>query len=327
VIEAGTHILISRTDAIGDVVLTLPMAGYLKELMPGCKVSFLGRNYTQPVINTCTAVDSFISYNSIEVLPEQEQVAFFKDKKIDIIIHVFPVKEIARLAKLAQIKIRIGTTNRVYHWFTCNKLVKLSRKKSDLHEAQLNLILLKPLGLTQEQSPSAIIDHYCFENKVELPIQLSDVLNANKLNLILHPKSHGSGVEWGLDKFKELISLLPQERFNIIITGSNKEKELLKNWIDTLPDYVIDLTGKMSLVQLIAFVFKADGLVASGTGPLHIAAASGIYTMGLFPSLRPIHAGRWGPLGKKAQSLTSNTGTLDSISAKAVAKQIVEWKI
>jgi heptosyltransferase-3 len=50
------HILISRTDAIGDVVLTLPMAAYIKELMPGTIVSFLGRTYTQPVINTCTAV-------------------------------------------------------------------------------------------------------------------------------------------------------------------------------------------------------------------------------------------------------------------------------
>ena len=41
--------LISRPDAIGDVVLTLPMAGRLKQLFPGCRVLLLGRNYTRAV--------------------------------------------------------------------------------------------------------------------------------------------------------------------------------------------------------------------------------------------------------------------------------------
>jgi heptosyltransferase-3 len=54
------HVLISRVDAIGDVVLTLPMAAYIKELLPNASVSFLGRTYTKPVINTCTAVGILI---------------------------------------------------------------------------------------------------------------------------------------------------------------------------------------------------------------------------------------------------------------------------
>ena len=58
-------IIISRTDAIGDVVLTLPLAVYLKQQKPGCEIIFLGRNYTKPIVELCPAVDIFISWDDI----------------------------------------------------------------------------------------------------------------------------------------------------------------------------------------------------------------------------------------------------------------------
>ncbi|WP_374948755.1 glycosyltransferase family 9 protein [Mucilaginibacter sp.] len=319
------HILISRTDAIGDVVLTLPMAAYLKEQYAGCRVSFLGRNYTAAVIKCCTAVDAFLSLDDITGLPHARQAAWLKEKEVDAIIHVYPNKQVARIARQAGIKLRIGTTNRIHHWFTCNKLVKLSRKKSELHEAQLNLMLLRPFGLRGVPSLADVAGHYKFQNNDTLPINLGNNLKPDKFNLILHPKSHGSGMEWGLNNFKQLIDQLPREKFNIIISGSDKEKAVLAPWIATLPLYVHDLTGKMSLSEFISLIFKADGLIASGTGPLHIAAASGIRALGLFPSLRPIHPGRWAPVGKQAQYLESGNDTLDMINVEDVFKLMSKW--
>lgn len=319
------HVLISRVDAIGDVVLTLPMAAYIKQLLPGTKVSFLGRTYTKPVVETCTAVDEFINYDELKSLQADEQTAFLKSKNIDAIIHVFPNKHVTTLARQAGIKLRIGTTNRLFHWHTCNRLVKLSRKKSDLHEAQLNLVLLRPFGLTEVQSLPAVIDHYHFGCKTQLPETLSSLLLADRFNLIIHPKSHGSGMEWGLDNYAKLINLLPADKYNVMISGSDKEKLLLADWIKSLPESVVDITGKMGLNEFIAFIFNADGLLASGTGPLHVAAASGINTLGLFPSVRPIHPVRWGPLGKNAAYLESHTDNLDNITPVMVADKIDIW--
>ncbi|MGF7076643.1 glycosyltransferase family 9 protein [Mucilaginibacter sp. R-33] len=319
------HILISRVDAIGDVVLTLPVAAYIKQLFPGTIVSFLGRTYTQPVINTMSSINSFINYDELKKLSKPHQIEYLQKQNIDAVIHVLPNKHIAKIAKQAGIKLRIGTTNRVFHWYTCNKLVKLSRKKSDLHEAQLNLVLLKPLGLEHVPPLSEIISHNSFHNKVELTPALSAMLVSDKFNLIIHPKSHGSGMEWGLDNFTELIHTLPADKFNIIITGSENEKALLATWLKTLPSTVKDMTGKMSLGQLIAFISKADGLIASGTGPLHIAALTGINTLGLFPSLRPIHPGRWAPVGKKASYMESGTNNLDTITPFMVSEKVKTW--
>lgn len=319
------HILISRTDAIGDVVLTLPMCGYLKSIYPDVRISFLGRTYTGPIINNCAAIDAFINYDELKTLPHAEQVAALKAKHIDVIIHVYPRKEVAALAKDAGIKLRIGTTNRVYHWLNCNKLVKLSRKRSLLHEAQLNIVLLQGLGITQVPEISQLPDYYNFKPKDDLPQQFAALMDQKRFNLIIHPKSHGSGREWSLQRFAELIALLPAEKFKIFISGSEKEKTVLKDWITTLPDTVTDITGKMSLPQFIQFIAAADGLIAAGTGPLHIAAETGIHALGLFPTLPSIHARRWGPIGKRAGYIQAPSGELDVITAEDVYDKIKTW--
>lgn len=319
------NILISRTDAIGDVVLTLPMCGYLKKVFPDICIFFLGRSYTSSVIKACSAIDQFVNYDDFKNLDTNKQVDFIKSKSIDTIIHVYPNRHLARLAKKAGIPIRIGTTNRFYHWLTCNHLVKLGRKNSGLHEAELNLVLLKGLGINRIPNSDHLYNYYNFGATEELSTDVLSLLSEKRFNLILHPKSHGSGKEWSLKHYQELVALLPEKRYKIFITGSDKEKPILNSWIRSLNKNVIDLTGRFDLGQLIAFLQHADGMIASGTGPLHLAAAAGINTLGLFPISKSINAMRWGPVGKKAQYLESMASDLDTICALTVYEKVKFW--
>lgn len=299
-------ILINRTDAIGDVVLTLPVCGLLKEKFPDVKIIFFGRSYTQPVINCCVHVDEFLNADELSLLPEKDQVSLLRSKEITAAIHVFPDRTFSRLCFKSGIPLRIGTTNRWHHWLYCNRLVPLSRKRSALHEYQLNIRLLEPLGI-KEIPPSSGISHlYGLEKISSLASAYKKLLSDQKINIILHPKSRGHGREWGLKNFYDLIHLLPEEQFEIFITGSPAEHEVLKDWIKTIKKKVNDISGKLSLDQFIAFINESDGLIAAGTGPLHIAAALGKQVIGIYPSIKPVHAERWGPIGKRAMYLSQD---------------------
>lgn len=319
------RILISRIDAIGDVTLTLPMCGYIKSLFPQSTIFFLGRSYTQAVIEACSAIDHFIDHNKLSALSEAEQITRIQSFSLDTVIHVFPNKQLSLLFKKAGVPFRIGTTNRWFHWFSCNKLVRLSRKKSNLHEAELNLRLLGAIGITNFPHLNSFQNYYHFNRFVHLPNKLFDLLSPNKFNLVLHPKSHGSGKEWPLGAYQELIQILPKEKFCIFISGSKNEQPALASWIKTLNADVIDISGLMNLAELISFFHQADGLVASSTGPLHLAAASGINALGLYPNTRPLHAGRWAPIGKSADYIESEDSGLDTISAYQVFQKIKDW--
>jgi heptosyltransferase-3 len=290
------HILISRTDSIGDVVLTMPLAGFLKKNFPQIKISFLGKEYTRPVIEACRHVDRFIEINDFLTGPDLRG-----NEKPDCILHVFPVASIARRAKQMKIPIRIGTSHRIYHWFTCTKRVHFSRRKSNLHEAQLNFRLLEPFGMDTRVSLEEISSLYGFENIKPLHAELLQLIAPGKYNLILHPKSQGNSREWEPEKYISLIRMLEKERFKIFISGTEKEKNDLQPLLDAVPGMVTDIAGRMSLEQFISFIARCDGLLACSTGPLHIAAALGKDALGIYPPMRPIHPGRWAPVGTKAK--------------------------
>jgi ADP-heptose:LPS heptosyltransferase len=297
------NLIISRTDSLGDVILTLPTAGLMKKLYPNIKIYFIGRSYTQPLIEACEFVDEFINWDEVSNYPQQQQIEFFKSLKGDAIVHVFPDEKLARIAYKSNIPIRIGTSHRIFHWFYCNKRLPIGRKKSDLHEAQLNLQLFIPLGAKDIYSLDEIPEFYGLSRIKPINGQFKDMFDPNRFNLILHPKSRGSAREWGLDNFGELINLLPKDKFKIFISGTNEDSKFLTPLLDKYKNEIVDITGQMSLIDFISFIGLADGLVAASTGPLHIAAAMGKKAVGLYAPMRPIHPGRWSPIGTKSDYL------------------------
>ena len=293
----GKRLVISRTDNLGDVILTLPLLGYLKSVTPDLKIFFIGKKYTQPVIDRCVFVDQFLDKE--EVLNDLNILAMVR---ADTIIFIFPDQKLAKLAHKVGIKHRVATAHRWYNWIYCNHLVGFTRVKSSLHESQLNFKLLRPFKLNGDIDTSELISYYGLRPAKN---DFSKLLNKDRFNLIIHPKSKGSAREWPLDSYYRLVLSLPVESYRIFVTGLQAEGDLIRKEKPELLQHpnVTDLTGKLNLEELTSFISQADGLLACSTGVLHLASALGIYALGLFSPMKPIHPGRWMPVGKKAQYL------------------------
>jgi ADP-heptose:LPS heptosyltransferase len=179
--------------------------------------------------------------------------------------------------------------------------IDFSRRQSDLHESQLNLKLLAPFGLTNIPDLSTLSAGAYLRAKQPLPNDVLRLLDPGKYSLIVHPTSNGSAREWPIASFLELIDLLPDERFQIVLSGTAADATRLSDDIRHLPARVVNLQGNLSLDELISLIDACDGLIAASTGPLHIAAAMGRDAFGLYPPIRPMHPGRWAPIGPKAR--------------------------
>ena len=306
-------IIISRTDSIGDVILTLPLCVWLKKQFPQTELVFLGRTYTKDIIACFDVVDTFLNFDDFSSLPTSERIARLK---ADCIIHVFPNREIAALSKKAKIPMRIGTAHRIFHLLTCNYRLNFSRKRSLLHESQLNFELLKPLGLNEIPSFEALFESLNHFNipTVSLPTEFSGIDLSN--TIILHPKSQGSAVEWPLEKYIELAQVLVQQKKTVIFTGTENEGKEFSAILPVHPQ-IIDSSGKLNLKQLICLIASCEALVACSTGPYHIAGISGIKAIGLFSPRKPIHPGRWKALGEKSVALVFDSSCSECKKGKA----------
>ena len=327
------RVLICRTDNIGDVVLTLPLAGYLKQILPAVQVDFLVRAYAAPVVRQCRFVDQVLA------IEEQDDAQrMFAEGGYDTVIFAFPNRRLAQAARRAKVPYRVGTSHRLHHWLSCNRLAHFSRARSALHEAQLNFELLRPLGINHIPALDEIAALYGM-TAPRLPEV--DALRAQAaFNVILHPKSNGNGREWPLEHYTELAHRLQGEAGTCLwVTGSAAEGELLAREAPGLfaMPHVRNLCGRFDLAGLCALIGVADGLIASGTGPLHMAAALGRPTLGLFPPIKPIDPARWGALGVQARSLcapvrcASCSGAQEctcmrAIEPVAVAEIVQRWR-
>lgn len=313
-----THkkIVISRTDSIGDVILTLPMCAWLKQKYPTVEIIFFGKTYTEEIVRCCPFIDKIICWDQWSKHSFAKQKELLTELNVYAFVHVFPNKELAKLVKSVKIPYRIGTSHRMFHLTTCNIRPDFTRKRSNAHEAQLNFKLLRNFGVDSLPSIDELIDSMkVFRPQSSLSPFLKKVLETSRKKVILHTKSQGSAVEWPLEKYIKLTLKLIDSGYRVYFSGTEQEGEKFRS---SLPkdENCIDLSGKSSLGELIAFISCCDALVACSTGPLHLAAVLGIRTVGLYTNLRPMHPGRWAPLGNKVVVLTNenNHPSLNDIS-------------
>ena len=318
------RIIVSRTDRIGDVVLTLPLCALLRSQL-GARVVALGRGYTRALLEASPHVDEVLEWDAVADGDVGGQGELLRAARADAIVHVFPRRDVARAALAARVPLRIGTSHRWYHWLTCNALEHFSRKRSALHEAQLDVRLARRLLGSSIPSLAELAPLTRITPRVPLPDAVAARLCGDRFLLALHPGSSGSAREWPLSRWTALAESLDPARVQLVVTGSAGEGMALREWMASLPAGVVDLTGQLDLAELIALLASVHGLVAASTGPLHLAAATGIHALGLFAATPPIHPGRWAPLGAKAEVLVAPGPDVSAIRAAQVQERVEAW--
>ena len=328
-VKLPKRIIISRTDSIGDVIVTLPLAAFLKEYDKDSVIYFIGTAYTKSIIEACPHVDVFLDRADLleHGLPATVQA--------EAILFVFPDKALEKKIH-KQIPIRVGTANRWYHWLYLNRRISFSRKNSPLHESQLNFNLLSPWFSDPIPSLDKIKTYTLL--KIESNPTLQSILDPTaKKHIIFHTKSKGSAREWPLSNYHQLAKLVAPLQYQVYISGTATEGKLIHEQCPELfsEKNVTDITGKFSLHEFIEFINICDATVACSTGPLHISAALNKQTIGIYPPIKPMHAGRWGPLGSRSSVLASTkncdlcrtTGTctcIQSITPESVYNALID---
>lgn len=142
--------------------------------------------------------------------------------------------------------------------------------------------------------------------------ELQDVISESSLAgagpiVVLNPNAGSLSLErrWPPDHFAELARrLIREEGAQVALIGSAGEAEWTGQVAAMLGpqhgDHVANLAGKLSLGGLGVLLQRADVVVSNDSGPMHLAAAYGAPTLGLFGPETPV---MYAPLGSSARAL------------------------
>lgn len=300
------NILIARTDRLGDVVLTIPLASIIKKYLPECRITFLVRSYTKDLLVNNKFIDEVLIWNEEE--PLRNNINKFKSKNIDAVFIVNPSFKIALAFFLSGIKERISTGYRWYSFLFTKKIFE-HRKYGEKHELIHNVEMLKTIGINEKADFNNV--QFSIQSELESEQKVQEFLNKRNFNnqlktIIIHPGSGGSAVDLPISLLKELVTKLAYDlSCNILLTGSKDEISLCDSLITHKK--IINCAGEFSLKELISLISFSDIFVANSTGPLHIASAMNKYVIGFYPKVAACSETRWGPFTEKKVIFTPPT--------------------
>jgi len=296
----GNNILIVRTDRIGDVVLSLPLAQSIKRAYPESKITFLLRNYTKRLALGNPFIDMVLVLLEKETKPLlRENIKILSKEKYDTCIVVYPTFAVALILFFSGIKNRIGSGYRWYSFLFTHKIYE-HRKDAKKHELEYNFNLLKILGITETPVEGKVEFNLSPDDESESRINsllAKHNIDTGKPIVIIHPGSGGSSIDLPFEKYKELLKEISKLNVSIFLTGNSNEFDYCRSVAGGFN--AINLAGELELGGLISLLNRCSVFISNSTGPLHIAAALGKFSVGFYPRIPACSQKRWGPYTDK----------------------------
>ena len=153
------------------------------------------------------------------------------------------------------------------------------------------------LGAIMDMSPAPAPRLWLKEHHLS---RAREMLPADGPILALGPVANWSGKQWDAKRFAELANRLTSRSgimrgASVVILGGPEERAQAEFVSAMIPAAQrIDLVGKVDLLTACAVLHQCSLFVGNDSGLMHIAAASGVATLGLFGPSREKHYAPWG---------------------------------
>jgi ADP-heptose:LPS heptosyltransferase len=299
-LPAVSRILVIKLRAIGDVVLATAVLPNLRKAFPGAEIHFLTEKPSMPVLDGNPFVDRTDtvpadpwsrSRNGSSWAEFFQFIRRLRRARYDLVFDLFGNPRSAWLTAWSGARIRVGFDFRGRR-FAYNRIAE--PRGGRVHEVEFNLDALRRIGIP-------VVD-----SKPLFPLGSGEIetagrwLSKNKIRsgklAALHVWGSWPAKRWGLDAFARLGDALVRDRgFDVVLLWGPGEKRYAETVRGLMRQPCI-LAPEMTLKGLGALLARCTLVVANDSGPMHISAAVGTPTVGIFG---PTNWRLQGPYGGK----------------------------
>ena len=282
------NILLIKTVAIGDLVVLLPTIKALKERFKDAKLTLLTTPRVKEVVEGFPFLDDIIYY---DILGEDKGIRGFsrmvkklKAKHFDLSIdfeHYYNFTSVltkfAGIKQMAGFEIEKQPRRKLFHLSIPYKFdkheVEAFFEAARFFESSEENPELQALATTEKDRE--VVEKYLKENG----LTNGDVI------IGVHPGTSDSAKarRWLPERHAKIIDLL-QKRYGakVIITGTSQDETMIKAIESKIKTKAYRWKTDSSLKEFAQLCKKLDLFISVDTGPMHIAAAMGAKTVGLF---------------------------------------------
>ncbi|HTD33563.1 MAG TPA: glycosyltransferase family 9 protein [Candidatus Elarobacter sp.] len=199
----------------------------------------------------------------------------------------------------ARIPVRVGQARRLYSGlFTHRVVVRSELGDRTTHWTQILLDYARAIGC---DLPGATPEFAVRDDERQTAETLLRVHDVRDAFCVLHPTRGLSAQRsrWPVEGFVALAKrLVARDGVPLLVTGSPDDAEIAHAIADRAGKGVVSVAGATSIGVFGALAERARAVVAMDSGPMHVAAAAGAPTVGIF-ALQSDEPDRWAPKGRR----------------------------
>lgn len=295
--QAPQRILLVRNDRIGDLVLTLPAFEAARRHWPEAHLTALVSPYAGQLVAGHRSIDELLFDAPSEGAWQLGQRLRALQFDAALVFNSNTRNCLAVWA--AHIRSRVCWAYKPLGWLSATHRVALHRSHPPVHEAEFALAFVRRLGARAELAALAPRLEIDTATRGRIAERIGRELGSVGPLFGVHPGSKHSAYNWPASRYAQLVCHLASFG-RVMVTGSPDEQPILDLIRRRLSDPFSNRVGfftDLGLRELAAALAEQTVLVASSTGPMHIAGAMGTPTVALF-SPHPAHVpAKWAPLG------------------------------
>lgn len=335
------RVLVVRNDKIGDFMLAWPAFSVIKRA--GCHVTALVPSYTEPLARLCPFID--------DVIVDPGKEAMFSDQmalaemvsmgKFDAAIAFYSNWRNGVLLRHVKIPYRLAPATKLAQFLYTHRLTQ-RRSRSEKPEWVYNLELSSRFLRDQGLAASEVVPPYWVLRDADRRATRQAMAAALGLDpeaawLMVHPGSGGSANNLSLEQYEALIASLVARLSNwqVVLSAGPGEQTMVGELAQRLQSHGVRAAIQEptdDLEGLALSIVNAALFIAGSTGPLHIAGALNVPTVGFYTRRRSATALRWQTLNtpdrRLAVSVPSSSRDPEDFAAidlNEVSVRIVQW--
>ena len=321
-----TKIAIVKLSSLGDVIHAIPVARALRRAQPGIHLAWIveAREYAllkdHPDLDTVVPVDTRRWRRLIRRPSGVREVVGkigrlrgrIRAARFDVALDLQGLIKSGLLTAYTGAPLRIGfTADHCREGLNCLFTNRRVRPPAEaVHVVDQYLALLAPLGIP----PGPVEFHVPVPARAMLGMDNflgEQGVKSRDLLVAVNPGAGRENKQWPVAHFRRLVDRLASEpNVRVLLLWGPDEVHMARQIRDGSSARAI-LAPPTDLHELAALLSRASLMVANDTGPLHLAAALGTPSLGLFG---PTRAARNGPYGPQCHGLQSPDGTMAGLT-------------
>jgi lipopolysaccharide heptosyltransferase II len=282
-LEAGGHVLVSRLQYLGDVLLTLPMVQLLRERFPRARIDYLARGGAADILVGEPIFDRVFDMSDGSLQSALRVIRELRARKYSLAIDLYSNPRSAIATRLSGARMRVGGSRRGRRRLYTHPVWV----PGDVRAAtQFHIAHLEPLGITgQPSKPSLTISKD--ENHEALSALTELGVDAGKPVIGIHPGGKWVVKRWPADQFASLAErVIDAYGMQILVMhgpGEETYRDELRRRLGSRALYLPTLPIR----RTAGIIHALDAMVVSDGGIMHVAVAVGTPTVGIFGSAEP----------------------------------------